>query len=53
MNYNDKIKLSLFVYDKEYSVTMPDDINFVDFMEENKSLTKIIYSEQLVDNYWK
>jgi len=48
----DKMKISILIYDKEYSVTMSSDSTLVEFMEEFKNLSKTIYSEKLVEKYW-
>jgi len=49
----DLMKISIMLYDKKYSVTMKSDSTFLEFMEEFKSLSKTIYSEKLVEKYWK
>ena len=47
------MKISIKTYDSKYSVEMRDSVNFMEFMEEFKALTKTIWGNDEVNNYWE
>ena len=38
---------------RNYSVEMPDDVNFEAFMEEVKALSRIMYAPITIESYWR
>ena len=47
------MKITIESYDKKYSIEMPNEIVFDDFMEEFKNLCKCLYSPDLIDEYFE
>lgn len=48
------MKITIEHYDEKVSIeTKRDDIAFDEFMEYIKRITKSIYSETLVEDYWR
>jgi hypothetical protein len=47
------MKISIKTYNSKYSVEMRDEVNFMEFMEEVKALTKTIWAADQVNDYWE
>ena len=47
------MKISIKTYNSKYSVEMRDEVNFMQFMEEVKALTKTIWAADQVNDYWE
>lgn len=45
--------ISVKMYERIYSVQMPEDVNFETFMNEVKALSRIMYEEETIKKYWK
>ena len=48
-----KMTIKVEMYERTYSVEMPDEVNFESFMSEVKALSRIMYSPQTVEEYWR
>lgn len=46
------MKLTIEIIDKKYTVEMDDSTNFADFMEEVKNISKCLYHEEQIKDYW-
>lgn len=47
------ITIKVEMYERTYSVEMPEDVNFETFMNEVKALSRIMYEPKTVENYWR
>lgn len=48
------MKITIKHYERTYSIDLgADDIKFDEFMETVKDLSRAIWSEQLVNEYWQ
>ena len=47
------MKIKIKIYDTTYSVKIKNQTAFNDFMEEIKNISKMLYSEELVNKYWE
>jgi len=48
------MKITVEYYDEKISIeTKDDDITFDEFMDMQKRIAKAIYSDKLVDDYWR
>ena len=48
-----KIKIKIEIFERIYSVEMPDDADFSTFMDEIRQFSKVLYSEKTIEDYWK
>ena len=47
------ITIKIEIDDKIYSATMSDDVNFETFMDQFRQLTKVVYLQETVEEYWE
>ena len=48
------MKISVTHYDEKVTIkTKRNDLSIIEFMDFVKTITKTIYNEELVENYWK
>lgn len=48
------MKITIKHYEKEYSIDLgTNEVAFTEFMESVKDLSKALWSEEQVDNYWE
>lgn len=48
-----KITISIELFERKYSVEMPDDANFSTFMDEIRQFSKVLYPEKNIEEYFK
>jgi len=53
MENKNLIKISIEVFEKKYSVEMPDDASASTFMDEIRQFAKVLYTEKQIEDYWR
>jgi len=48
-----KITISIELFERKYSVEMPDDADFSTFMDEIRQFSKVLYLEKTIEEYFR